>query len=86
VDEQGPNNPASESTGDQPLERALGGAEEQHRLLIECVIDYAIFFLDPHGQVAAWKAGAERTFGFAEAEIVGQHFSCFFTSEVVQQG
>jgi PAS domain S-box-containing protein len=60
--------------------------EEQHRLLMECVTDYAIFFLDPHGNVATWNVGAERTFGYPEAEIVGRHFSCFFTAEDVQQG
>src|SRR6266542_5546892 len=53
---------------------------------MECVTDYAIFFLDPHGKVATWNAGAERIFGYTEAEIVGQHFSHFFTPEDVQQG
>ena len=86
MDEQGPNNPASALTGDQPLERALGGAEEQHRLLMECVTDYAIFFLEPHGKVATWNTGAERIFGYQESEIVGQHYSCFFTPEDVRAG
>src|SRR5262245_59377999 len=53
---------------------------------MECVTDYAIFFLDPHGQVATCNAGAERIFGVAEAEIVGQQFSGFFTPEDVQAG
>ncbi len=44
---------------------------------MECVTDYAIFFLDPHGRVATWNAGAERIFRYREAEIVGQHFSHF---------
>jgi PAS domain S-box-containing protein len=86
VDESGTNTAASDPAGKEPPERALGGAEEQHRLLMECVTDYAIFFLDPHGRVAAWNTGAERTFGYAEAEIVGQHFSCFFTAADVQRG
>jgi PAS domain S-box-containing protein len=86
VDERGPNNPASDPPGKESPAPALGGAEEQHRLLMECVTDYAIFFLDPQGRVAAWNAGAERIFGYAESEIVGQHFSCFFTPEDVQQG
>src|SRR6516165_1642939 len=84
VDEHGMNHPLNEPTPERSS--ALGSAEEQHRLLMECVADYAIFFLDPHGRIAAWNAGAERTFGYAEAEIVGQHFSCFFAAEDVQQG
>ena len=39
---------------------------------MECVTDYAIFFLDAQGRVAAWNAGAERIFGYSESEIVGQ--------------
>lgn len=69
-----------------PAQELLYGPEEQHRLLMECVTDYAIFFLAPHGQVAAWNTGAERTFGYSEAEIVGKHFSHFFTPEDVQEG
>jgi PAS domain S-box-containing protein len=53
---------------------------------MECVTDYAVFYLDPQGRVATWNTGAERTFGYAEAEIVGQHFSCLFTAEDVHQG
>jgi PAS domain S-box-containing protein len=86
VDERSSNIPASAPTGDQPRERALGGAEEQHRLLMECVTDYAIFFLDPDGRIATWNTGAERIFGYQEGEIVGQHFSCFFNAEDIQQG
>jgi PAS domain S-box-containing protein len=86
VDEPGTNTPSSEAPGKEGAERALGGSEEQHRLLMECVTDYAILFLDSHGQVANWNAGAERIFGYAEAEIVGQHFSRFFTPEDVHQG
>src|SRR5262249_54149627 len=77
VDERGPNTPSYEPPGTVPSALALGGAEEQHRLLRECVTDYAIFFLDPLGKVATWNAGAERIFGYQESEIVGQHFSCF---------
>ena len=86
MDERATNTPATDPPGKELPAPTLGGAEEQHRLLMERVTDYAIFFLDPHGQVATWNAGAERTFGYAEAEIVGQPFSYFFTSEDVQQG
>lgn len=80
MDERCASSLSDQSIGKEPL----GGAEEQHRLLMECVTDYAIFFLDPQGRVAAWNAGAERIFGYPEAEITGQHFSCFFTPEDVQ--
>ena len=86
MDERGTNTLSSEAPGKERAERALGGVEEQHRLLMECVTDYAIIFLDPQGRVATWNAGAERIFGYTEAEIVGQHFSCFFTPEDVRQG
>ncbi len=84
MDERATNSPSHDPPDQEPSAPALGGAEEQHRLLMECVTDYAIFFLDPHGHVATWNAGAERTFGYAGAEIVGRHFSCFFTPEDVQ--
>jgi PAS domain S-box-containing protein len=82
VDERGTHT----LSGEPPRKEPLGGAEEQHRLLMECVTDYAIFFLDPHGRVAAWNAGAARIFGYSEAEIVGQPFSRFFTAEDVREG
>src|SRR4051812_11450686 len=66
--------------------RPLGGAEEQYRLLMECVTDYAIFLLDPSGRVATWNAGAERIFGYEEADIVGQDFHRFFTPEDRERG
>ncbi len=56
-------------------------AERRFRLLVEGVTDYAIFMLDPNGVVTNWNAGAERIKGYKEAEIVGQHFSTFYTPE-----
>jgi PAS domain S-box-containing protein len=50
-----------------------------HELLIRSVVDYAIFMLDPEGHVVSWNPGAERTKGYAESEIIGQHFSRFYT-------
>ena len=86
MDEPGTNSPSSVAPGKERVKRGLGGVEEQHRLLMECVTDYAILFLDSHGRVATWNAGAERIFGYFEAEIVGQHFSRFFTPEDIDQG
>src|SRR5438270_5806678 len=56
------------------------------RFLIENATDYAIFMLDAAGRVATWNSGAERILGYEEAEIIGRHFSCFFTPEDVRDG
>jgi PAS domain S-box-containing protein len=53
---------------------------------MECVQDYAIFLLDPEGRVARWGAGAERFFGYQEAEILGQTFGHFFSAEDQARG
>ena len=52
---------------------------EQFRLLVDAVQDYAIFMLDPEGNVASWNSGAQRIKGYAAEEIVGSHFSRFYT-------
>ncbi|WP_205910823.1 sensor domain-containing protein [Paroceanicella profunda] len=52
-----------------------------YRLLVNAVADYAIYMLDPEGYIANWNSGAERAKGYTEAEIVGRHFSCFYTPE-----
>ncbi|HEV2100040.1 MAG TPA: PAS domain S-box protein [Stellaceae bacterium] len=54
-------------------------SEERFRLLVQGVIDYAIFMLDPDGSVTNWNLGAERIYGYSAAEIVGSHFSRFHT-------
>jgi PAS domain S-box-containing protein len=64
----------------------LDGPEEQYRLLMECVTDSAIFFLDPEGRVAGWNAGAERVLGYAEDEVLGRPFALFFTPEDRERG
>ena len=58
---------------------ALRESERQFRLLVSGVTDYAIFMLDPNGNVASWNAGAQRIKGYAADEIVGHHFSRFYT-------
>lgn len=67
-------------------EERLRQSEERLRLMIESVQDYAIFMLDPQGQVATWNQGAERIKGYKANEIIGQHFSAFFSSEDVASG
>jgi PAS domain S-box-containing protein len=54
--------------------------------MIESVKDYAIFMLDPQGYVATWNSGAERIKGYSADEIIGRHFSVFFTSEDLAEG
>jgi len=62
-----------EETGDQPA--------DPFKLLVQSIVDYAIFMLDPQGYVTSWNSGAERIKGFQTEEIVGQHFSKFYTEE-----
>jgi PAS domain S-box-containing protein len=64
---------------------ALRASEERFRLLVAGVRDYAIFLLDPAGNVVTWNAGAERFKGYREEEIVGKHFSVFYTQEDIQR-
>jgi PAS domain S-box-containing protein len=61
--------------------RASREIQEHLRLLIDVVQDYAIFMLDPEGNVASWNAGAERLKGYKASEIIGRHFSCFYPEE-----
>ena len=58
----------------------------RYRLLVESVGDYAIFVLDPKGNVMTWNVGAERTKGYTTAEILGKHFSIFYPPEDVAAG
>jgi PAS domain S-box-containing protein len=60
---------------------ALLSEAEAFRLLVENTTDYAIFTLDPNGHVASWNAGAARIKGWAADEIIGNHFSIFYTPE-----
>jgi PAS domain S-box-containing protein len=65
---------------------ALRVAEERFRLLIDSVRDYAIFMLDVDGKVASWNGGAQRINGYSSEEVIGRHFSCFYTPEDLQNG
>ena len=67
-------------------EEALRQSEERLRLLIEGVLDYAIFMLDPSGIVSSWNRGAEKINGYRREEILGKHFSNFYLPEDVQAG
>jgi PAS domain S-box-containing protein len=62
-------------------EEELRRSEQRFRLLVHSVTDYAIYMLDPAGKVSSWNAGAERFKGYSSDEIMGEHFSRFYTDE-----
>ncbi|MFC7499572.1 PAS domain S-box protein [Enterovirga sp. GCM10030262] len=64
----------------------LAGDGNRFELLVQSITDYAIYMLDPQGRVTSWNAGAERFKGYAADEIIGQHFSRFYTPEEREQG
>ncbi|MGX0523327.1 PAS domain S-box-containing protein [Ralstonia pickettii] len=61
-------------------------SERNFRLLVQGVTDYAIFMLSTDGHITSWNAGARRIKGYTEAEIIGSHFSRFYTPEDVAAG
>jgi PAS domain S-box-containing protein len=67
-------------------EDALRRSEQQFRMLVEGVTDYAIYMLNPEGYITSWNAGAQRIKGYASNEIIGQHFSRFYTPEERERG
>ena len=67
-------------------QEALRESEERFRLLVEGVVDYAIFMLDERGTVSSWNSGAERILGYRRQEIIGKHFSHFYDPSDVHAG
>jgi len=65
---------------------ALRRSEEQFRMLVQSVIDYAIYMLSPEGLVTTWNAGAHQIKGYAANEVIGTHFSRFYTEEDLAAG
>ncbi len=63
----------------------LADSERRFRLMVESVVDYAIFMLDAGGRVASWNAGAQRISGYAAEEIIGTHFSRFYPREDLER-
>ncbi len=59
----------------------LAANEERFQLMVEQVMDYAIFMLDPMGIVSSWNIGVQRAKGYTAEEVIGRHFSIFFTEE-----
>jgi PAS domain S-box-containing protein len=64
----------------------LFASEQRFRLLVQGVRDYAIFMLDPDGRITNWNTGAQAIKGYTAHEIVGEHFSRFYTQEDRERG
>jgi PAS domain S-box-containing protein len=79
---------ASSPNSDRPnsLGTQLQHSEDWFRLLVAAVQDYAIFGLDPEGRISSWNAGAQRIKGYTASEIIGRHFSCFYSEEDKRTG
>src|SRR5437763_442333 len=65
---------------------ALQDTAEQFHILVDSVEEYAIYLLDPNGDIITWNTGAEKIKGYSAKEIVGKHFTCFYTAEDVAAG
>ena len=68
-----------------PAMRAMTNSPEFFQRLVEGVRDYAIFMLDPAGHIMSWNSGAQRIKGYSAAEIVGKHFSIFYTADAIER-
>ena len=69
----------------ESLDQAVMPAE-RYEQLVQSVVDYAIYMLDPFGRVVSWNAGAERIKGYLADEVIGKHFSLFFTPQDINDG
>jgi anti-anti-sigma factor len=76
----------SQSAQDNQTKSEPLGTERDYRLLVENVKDYAIVMIDPQGYVVTWNAGAQKIKGYTADEIIGKHFSVFYTKEDIAQG
>jgi diguanylate cyclase (GGDEF)-like protein/PAS domain S-box-containing protein len=77
---------AHDVTEQKAAAQQLRDGEERFRLMTTGVIDYAIFMLDPAGQITTWNEGAQRLKGYRADEIIGQHFSRFYPPEEIRAG
>ena len=81
-----PMQPSDFGESSRPTHEILQESEERFRLLVEGVKEYAIFMLDAEGRVTTWNPGARRIKGYESEEIIGEHFSIFYTHEDVERG
>src|SRR5918994_1214966 len=85
-DEEQPVEPPANNERQRQTEGILHRSEDHFQLLAQGRRDYAIFMLDPQGRVVSWNTGAQHIKGYQEEEILGQHFSVFYTEDDVEQG
>ena len=78
--------PSEYGESSRPTHEILRESEERFRLLVEGVKDYAIFMLDADGYITTWNIGAQRIKGYESEEIIGEHFSIFYTDEDIERG
>jgi PAS domain S-box-containing protein len=78
--------PSEFGDSSRPAHEILWESEERFRLLVEGVKDYAIFMLDADGYITTWNIGAQRIKGYESEEIIGEHFSIFYTDEDIERG
>src|SRR5438094_209673 len=64
----------------------LKPGEEEFRLLVESIKDYAIFMIDATGHILSWNKGAEKIKGYSASEVLGKHISIFYTEQEIQKG
>src|SRR5829696_7396105 len=81
-----PMQPSDFGESSRATQEILRESEERFRLLVEGVKEYAIFMLDVEGRVTTWNPGARRIKGYEPEEIIGEHFSLFYTIEDVERG
>ncbi len=67
-------------------DQQLRESEERFRLMVEGVKDYGLFLLGPAGHITGWNQAGERIFGYKGEEVIGKHFSCYYTPEEVKNG
>jgi PAS domain S-box-containing protein len=79
--------PVSDLSPDRLIaNQGVASSEERFRALVAGIKDYAIFMLDPQGRVSTWNTGAELIKGYKPEEIIGEHFSRFYTREDIERG
>ena len=81
VGEHQAGDPNTVSAGASSKNDSLGQDQALYRFLVDSLTEYAVFAVSPSGVVMSWNAGAEQTFGFTQAEIIGRSFEIIFTSE-----
>ena len=59
---------------------------DQFRLMVDAVVDYAIYMLDLEGRIMSWNPGAQRLKGYSQAEVIGRNYSMFFTEDAIRAG